>query len=141
MMSDPDLIGVTNDDDGLAEFRAFLQHREAELENIISAINAEFNATLKLTCMECPVQIEGEIDGLALYFRSRWESWRLSIATDRDSAIRAHRIADATFYHESCAGLSAFDASWMEPAQLDKALRACLAAFREGKPHAGYVEL
>jgi hypothetical protein len=50
-------------------------------------------------------------------------------------------MTDALFYHESCAGLFAFDASWMEPEPVDKALRACLTAYRKGEKNGGYIEV
>ncbi len=111
------------------------------MEQVLAAINADFGLALRFTCTACPVQIEGEIDGLALYFRSRWDSWRLAIAKDLDQAVGAHRQADAAFYHESSAGLSGFDASWLDPEQVDQVVRACLTAFRAGQTNAGYVEL
>jgi hypothetical protein len=111
------------------------------MQSVLAAINADFGCELRLTCEACPVQVEGQIDGLAMNFRSRWDSWSLVMAADLDTAIRANRQAEAVFYHESCAGLSGFDASWLEPAQVDQALRACLTAFRAGHANAGYVEL
>jgi hypothetical protein len=138
-MDDEKLPNVN--DDALKEFAAILQQREVALEQILAAINADFGLTLRFTCTACPVQVEGEVDGLTLYFRSRWDSWSLAIAKDLDQAVRANRQADAVFYHESSAGLSGFDASWLEPAEVDQVLRACLTAFRAGQTNAGYVEL
>jgi hypothetical protein len=136
-----DLDPLDQQDQALDAFAAFLQQRNQEMERVVEAINADFHAALRLTFDACPVQIEGEIDGLALYFRARWSSWRLAIATDLEQAIKAARQADAVFYHASSAGLSDFEASWLEPAQVDLAVRACLNAFRTGQTNAGYVEL
>ncbi len=128
-------------DEEMKEFAALLQQRDDKLEQTLAAINDDFGLTLRFTCTACPVQIEGEIDGLTLYFRSRWDIWSLAIAKDLDQAVRASRQADAAFYHESSAGLRGFDASWLEPEEVNQALRACLSAFRAGQTNAGYVEL
>jgi hypothetical protein len=125
----------------LKDFSALLQQRVDELEQTLAAINNDFGLTLRFTCTACPVQIEGEIDGLTLYFRSRWDSWYLAIAKDLDQAVRVQRQTDAVFYNESSAGLSGFDASWLESEEVDQALRACLSAYRAGQTNAGYVEL
>ncbi len=128
-------------DEGMKKFATILQQRDDKLEQTLAAVNNDFGLTLRFTCTACPVQIEGEIDGLTLYFRSRWDAWSLAIAKDVDQAVRAHRQADAAFYHESSAGLNGFDASWLEPVEVDQVLRACLTAFRAGQTNAGYVEL
>ena len=118
-----------------------MQDRDDAFQRILKAINAEYNCDLRMTCEACPVQVEGTIDGYGLYFRSRWDSWRLAIAETFEQAVRASRMGDTTFYHESSAGLFAFDASWLEPEQLDVALRACLTAYRGGAKNGGYIEL
>ncbi len=53
--------------------------------------------------------------------------------------MRASRSQDAAFYHEASTGR--FDAGFLEPEQVDQAVRACLTAFRAGQTNAGYVEL
>ena len=41
---------------------------------------------VRVTCEGAPVQIEGTIDGVELYFRSRWSKWGISIGKkDEDS--------------------------------------------------------
>jgi hypothetical protein len=37
---------------------------------------------MEVTCGACPMQIEGEIDGVAFYLRSRGERWRMGIGGD-----------------------------------------------------------
>lgn len=37
----------------------------------------------RMTCSESPVQIEGEVDGYALYFRARGGIWTLGISQDK----------------------------------------------------------
>lgn len=116
-----------------------MQERDDAFQRILKTISADFNCELRMTCEACPVQVEGTIDGNGLYFRARWDSWRLAIAETIDQAITAGRSADAIFYHESCAGV--FDGSWLEPEQLDVAMRACLTAYRNGAKNGGYIEL
>jgi hypothetical protein len=126
-------------DEDLQAFRAYMQDRDDAFQRILKAINAEYDCELRMTCEACPVQVEGTIDGYGLYFRSRWDSWRLAIAGTTDQAIAAGRSTDAIFYHESCAGV--FDGSWLEPEQLNVAMRACLTAYRSGAKNGGYIEL
>lgn len=33
----------------------------------------------EITCGACPLQIEGTINGVPFYFRSRWDRWRIGI--------------------------------------------------------------
>lgn len=44
-----------------------------------------------VTCSDCPVQIEGEVDGHALYFWARHETWRVSLSKDK---LQPHQKAD-----------------------------------------------
>lgn len=37
----------------------------------------------RMTCSACPVQIEGEVDGHAFYFRARWDSWSFGVSRDK----------------------------------------------------------
>ena len=37
----------------------------------------------RMTCSESPVQIEGEVDGHALYFRARGGIWSVGISRDK----------------------------------------------------------
>lgn len=132
---------LSEDSDGLDGFREYSRERDRAFKAVLDAINNDYGCDLRMTCEACPVQIEGTIDELHLYFRARWESWSLAIAQTPEQAVRASLMTDATFYHESCAGLSAFDASWMEPEQVDKALRACLTAYRQGEKNGGHIEV
>ncbi len=140
-MSDEGSISHTDENEAMKAFVAYMQQRDQAMEGMVAAINAEFGCELRLTCEACPVQLEGTIDGLTLYFRARWASWRLAIATDLKSAVRATGQAEAAFYHESLDKLGEFEASWLEPTQVNHAVRACLTAFRAGQTNAGHVEL
>mgnify|MGYP003441615893 FL=1 len=44
-----------------------------------------------VTCSDCPVQIEGEVDDHALYFWARHDTWRMSISKDK---LQPHQKAD-----------------------------------------------
>lgn len=37
----------------------------------------------RMTCHACPVQIEGEVDGHAFYFRARWGAWSFAVSQDK----------------------------------------------------------
>ena len=134
-MSDEETL--SEDDDGLDAFQEYFGERDSAFKVVLDAINNVYKCHLRMTCEACPVQIEGSIDGLYLYFRARWDSWRLAIAQTSELAVRASRMADAIFYHQACT----FDGSWMEPEQVDKALRACLTAYRKGERNGGYIEV
>lgn len=41
-----------------------------------------------MTCGACPVQIEGEVDGMRFYFRARHGEWSMGFATTPERAIR-----------------------------------------------------
>ncbi len=93
-----------------------------DIETAIAEINKDYGLELKVTCMACPVQIEGEIGNKHLYFRARWEHWRLTIADTFDDAVCGKNTA---YYKEEEYG-GAFDASWMQPEDVSKEVRACL---------------
>ena len=127
------------DDADFQALRASMQARYDNFQRVIETINAEYGCSLRMTCEACPVQVEGTIDGNGLYFRARWDAWRLTIAETVKQAISAGRSTDAIFFHESCAGV--FDGSWLEPEQLETVLLACLTAYRSGAKNGGYIEL
>jgi hypothetical protein len=126
-----------NDDDGLQEFRTYMSKRDEAFAQILTALQEQYDCALEMTCEACPVQIEGTIDGYALYFRSRWDTWRLAIAPTLDEAVAAGQTANLVFYHEGSVGDSGFDASWLEPEQLEIVLGACLAAYRADANQSG----
>jgi hypothetical protein len=64
--SDLDLEAAMN------AFAEYGQQRNQAFDTLLATIKAEFGCELQMTCSACPVQVEGQIDGLALYFRSRW---------------------------------------------------------------------
>ena len=56
----------------------------------------------------CPVQIEGTINGRNFYFRARWSSWSLSVADDNGDVFSD----SAWFYREPYPG-EVGSAGWM----------------------------
>ena len=44
-----------------------------------------------MTCSDCPVQIEGEVDDHALYFWARHETWSVSVSKYK---LQPHQKAD-----------------------------------------------
>lgn len=40
-----------------------------------------------ITCPAAPVQIQGTVDGKFLYFRARWDEWRLGVGDTEEDAI------------------------------------------------------
>ena len=62
----------------------------------------------------CPVQAEGEIDGLPFYFRSRRRHWTLHLATAPDGDPLDD---DALAHREEYPSGGEFDASYAEPAE------------------------
>jgi hypothetical protein len=69
-MNDEEPTSGPGQDAGLNAFGEYMQ-RDQGFDTVLTAINAEFSTNLQLTCDACPVLIEGQIDGLTLYFRSR----------------------------------------------------------------------
>lgn len=60
----------------------------------------------EMTCGACPVQIEGEVDGMAFYFRARHGEWSMGIAATAERAIQCrHGLEDPPTPGEwSCEG-------------------------------------
>lgn len=42
---------------------------------------------LQLTCSMCPTQYEGTVGGYFIYYRSRFDEWRVTIAATLDDAV------------------------------------------------------
>jgi hypothetical protein len=47
----------------------------------------------KVTCLACPLQIEGHVDGVPFYFRARHDRWRLEVRQAGPLAAPAEVIA------------------------------------------------
>jgi hypothetical protein len=83
--------------------------------------------TLRCTCTAAPVQFEGELDGLHLYFRARWNSWDLAIAPTLNEAVRETNLA---YYKESDYGEERFEASWMSHKEALAFILECVQEFK-----------
>jgi hypothetical protein len=62
---------LSEDSDGFDTFREYLRERDRGFEAVLAVINNDYSCDLRMTCEACPVQIEGAIDELHLYFRAR----------------------------------------------------------------------
>jgi hypothetical protein len=47
-----------------------------------------------VTCLSCPLQIEGHVDGFRFYFRARHNRWRLEIDESGGGVVIAHGDTD-----------------------------------------------
>jgi hypothetical protein len=82
-----------------------------------------------------PVQGWGEVDGLPWYFRSRWDSWRFSIAFDpADNPVKVGWGEVDGWQKEGVVdGEELFLASWMPLDDAWKIITDAIAEFRESR--------
>jgi hypothetical protein len=76
----------------------------------------------KFTCCACPVQAEGTIDGLELYFRSRHDEWTFAIGAD---AVMIDRREDGFFRRAPV-----MDAGYLPLADAEAIIERCLGEYR-----------
>jgi hypothetical protein len=99
-----------------------------------------------MTCGACPVQIEGEVDGHAFYFRARGGGWSFGISHDpMTDAYRAKQVdhsdrADPRIQAIGLDGDTAFEADgddpahgWMPYAEAWRNVQESIAAWRKQK--------
>lgn len=87
--------------------------------------------TMEQTCGACPVQYEGEVDGVPFYFRARGQRW--SFGAGGESTEDACEIAmgwQDGFCRQESWGSDMFDAGWMDPAEAEAIIARCVAEFR-----------
>jgi len=72
----------------------------------------------------CPVQAEGTVDGKPFYFRSRGDTWSMSIGG-------ADVVGAPEWYHEQSYGVWP-DAGYITEDQAMKFMEAAIMAFRSG---------
>lgn len=99
------------------------------LEAVVEGFNEDEGIAVELTCHAAPVQIEGEMDGHKLYFRSRWETWRFALADTLEEAIWANAKSDCHFYRQGSTS-EPFSASWLDPEELQTIFMGCVNEFR-----------
>ena len=63
-------------------------------------------ATLKVTCPSCPLQIEGLIDGKALYYRARHHRWAIWYPWDHEATDDADFSGTCTAHEEDSLGFA-----------------------------------
>ncbi len=88
----------------------------------------DMGVELRCTCKTAPVQFEGELDGLHLYFRARGNDWDCAIAPTLDDAIAEENLV---YYKESTYGEDDFDASWMPHKDALTLILNCVREYRE----------
>jgi hypothetical protein len=76
----------------------------------------------EITCSACPVQVEGTIDEVPFYFRSRWGHWRIGIGGDV--------VGDPDWTRQSDYGDGAYDASWMPEEEALEIIERCANEWR-----------
>jgi hypothetical protein len=91
----------------------------------------DMGVELICTCATAPVQFEGELDGLHLYFRARGEHWDCAIAPTLDEAISEENLV---YYKESDYGQHEFDASWMPHKEALELILSCIQEYKEALP-------
>ncbi len=82
---------------------------------------------LAITCGACPVQVEGTVDGMHLYFRARHGVWRICIATTKDGAVMGEGVVYADSGDDD-------DEGWMMHAETWRIVRESIAAWRSQRP-------
>lgn len=88
----------------------------------------------RMTCEACPVQIEGEVDGLPFYFRARWESWSFTVAAQPGgNAISGPLAFGLTGEAEDVGGMAG---SWMPHSEVWRHIEEGIAALRAQRPKA-----
>lgn len=88
-----------------------------------------------LTTPACPVQIEGEVDGMRFYFRARGEDWSFSIGRTAEEAVMAglEDVPDGWSTGGDAEGGDAFAGSWMPYSEAWRHVEASIAAWRAGR--------
>jgi hypothetical protein len=91
----------------------------------------DMGVELICTCVSTPVQFEGELDGLHLYFKARGNCWRYAIAPTLDEAASEENLV---YYKESDYGQGEFEASWMPHKEALGFILSCVREYRESLP-------
>lgn len=87
---------------------------------------------MRCTCDGCPVQFEGTIDGHDAYWRARYDSFALSIATTPGTAAIAVAIGEVPGWYDAYpyGEPGGYDAGYMSLTTAARLLREGVAAFR-----------
>lgn len=82
----------------------------------------------------CPVQIEGTIDGRPFYFRARGESWSLEVHPTADGAYLSWPEDGAEWSVEQEWGDGPFEAGWMSLDTARAIVKAGCELYRATRP-------
>jgi len=98
--------------------------------------------TLRFTTTAAPVQAEGTVDGHALYFRARNESWELAVSEDASVDPAAIRSEEHGFYRTAVYPGGPQAASYLPLAEAEALIRRCAIEYLESRCRgvAGAVE-
>jgi len=110
--------------------RDTVDKQSSATDELMAALK-DMGVELICTCATAPVQFEGELDGLHLYFRARGEHWDCAIAPTLDEAVSEENLV---YYKESDYGKDAFDASWMPHREALGLILSCVREYREALP-------
>jgi hypothetical protein len=94
---------------------------------------------LRCTCSACPVQYEGTVDGYPAYWRARYDSFTLAIATTPGTdPVEVGCGMVAGWAEERAYGApGGFDAGYIPHAQAEQLIREGVAAFRASQQKEG----
>lgn len=63
-------------------FEALRSAWRAHQERLQAELDAIEGLEYRITCSACPFQLEGNIAGTPIYFRERWNEWKIGIGED-----------------------------------------------------------
>lgn len=90
----------------------------------VAELNAQHGASIRLTCDAAPVQYEGKIGDNFVYFRSRFDDWRIGIGKTEKAAIEADfTLSDDDpdcLYYATAEIEGNFDGSWLPHAEAER---------------------
>ncbi|UOF81809.1 hypothetical protein [Caudoviricetes sp.] len=76
---------------------------------------------MDITCGACPVQIEGEVDGMPYYFRARGNRWTMGLGREP--------VLLPAWSYEGSYGVQEFAAGWMGHAHAIWLVRRCIRKY------------
>jgi len=104
-------------------FASAIRERCREQQGDDTGVMVADGIDLAITCGACPVQIEGTVDGMGLYFRARHGAWRIGIAPTVDDAVMGVGAVYSADGDDDAEG-------WMPHAEAWRVVRESIAAWR-----------
>lgn len=89
---------------------------------------AEDGITMACTCIACPVQFEGTVDGTPAYFRERHGDWAFAVGP---TPIEAAIGMPVEGVHRVWEGETEGTPSWMPHAEAKAIMRRCVSEWRK----------